>query len=181
MIQSRPKLKSILEYFTQKENKMTKPKEEGEKYYVINSSWISNMVVFIKLMIESPDDESINTLFNLNNVCLLFFESDQEEDKSDLIGCYPGVINNFLLTTSKRILKDPQINSSELVLKKEARENSDYILVSEKIYMEIETSFSFCEKSIERNSIKFNEDLLVDVHLSCVFINIFILGQSSFH
>jgi hypothetical protein len=168
MVENRSRLKTILEFFTNGEKKMVKAKEEGEKFFLINATWVSNMAVFIKLLIECQDDETIESLFDLNNVCLLFFESEEEEDRKDLLGCFPGVVNNFLLSRYKEALKDQSDPSSDIFLTKLVREISDYVLVPEHINKEIIDLFSITEDPIQRKSILIDQDCVVDVHLANV-------------
>lgn len=132
------------------------------------------MLIFTKLLIETRDEDVQENLFNLNNVCLLFFETEEDEDSRDLVGSYPGVINNFLLTRTKESWKDPEDAGSSIFLTKEARENSDYLLVPEMIYKDIVEIFKSCEDSIERRSLLMGQDLAVDVNLTKIkilFIN----------
>jgi hypothetical protein len=173
MVDSRSKLKSILEFLTKGEKKLTKAKEEGEKFFLVHATWVSNMAVFIKLLIECQDEEAIDSLFDLNNVCLLFFESEEEEERKDLLGCFPGVVNNFLLSRYKEAWKDPSEPSSEIFLTKVAREISDYVLVPEQIHKEILDLFSMTEEPIQRKSVMTDQELLIDVHLASVlFFNL---------
>ena len=169
LLNNKTSLLKIIDYF----NSSEKPKiqfQANESYYLISSKWVANMNVFLKF-ISDPNIENINdSLFNTNNVCLLYFDSgdeDEEEVRNDVLGSYPGVINNFMLTTSADCWTDPEEAFSNVYLCKEAKETSDYLIIPKDIYSEIKSNFSVIHE-IERRCAIIDNTLQIDADLKKV-------------
>jgi len=125
------------------------------------------MLVFVKNLFENKNETE--NLFDLNRICLLYFENDDEE-KSELIGSYPGQINNFLLVGNCDFWIDPKESYSNTYLSKDLRENADYLIISGNLYQNIKDVFGTIKfNEIERKTVVNQEnELHVEVNLAKV-------------
>ena len=140
------------------------------------------MISFLKFL-NDPSLENVNeSLFNTNNVCLLYFENgeeDEEDVRKDVLGSYPGSVNNFLLTTSTDSWEDPEEPFTNVFLNKESRQNSDYLIIPKGIFDEIKSHFGATQE-IERRSNLIEGVLQVDTNLKKVRENKYINFDSFF-
>lgn len=100
--------------------------------------------------------------FDITSVFSQYFSDDKKELSS---GVYPGPINNYHLISFSDIWYDPEINylDSNLPLKKNLKENSDYFILDKINYDFLKNLFG-CYFEIPRKPIKSNDEILLEVH-----------------
>lgn len=129
----------------------------GTIYYIISAVWIDNLFSFI-------DDRSkkIEKKFDKSQVCLNYFS----ERTNDYSGAYPGPINNYYLINFKDVWIDshPNFFHTNLIMKNNLKEKTDYFLVEKKDFEDLNTYFD-CYFTIQRKSIEINNEILVEVNL----------------
>ena len=126
-------------------------------YYIISSIWIENLFNFIENNVKKLEKK-----FDKNQVCLCYFS----ERISDCTGAYPGPINNFFLIDFNEIWYDPDPNfhHTNLIIKKNLKEKTDYFILEKKDFDDLKSLFE-CYYVIERNSVIFNNEIMVEVNL----------------
>jgi hypothetical protein len=132
------------------------------------------MIFFIEAYLADEKENDDTLLFNTNDVCILYFSNeDDDEYRKELIGTYPGDMNNFELISSSEFWLDPEETFSNVYLDKKISENKDYLIVTKDIYSTITKCFGVFNE-IERKSIFNDENLEIEIHLKKV-INFFLL------
>lgn len=127
-------------------------------------------------MLDNSVENKQESLFNTNNVCLLYFlndEEDEDETRKEVLGSFPGPINNFMLTTSTDSWEDPEDSYTNTFLNKNCRGNSDYLIIPKSTFEEINSHFG-ANNTIERRSNFIDGTLQVDINLRKIrvlFIN----------
>jgi hypothetical protein len=132
------------------------------------------MIVFSKCVTDLPNSE-IEKIFNINNTCLLYFdtgEDEDDEDRKEIMGTYPGPINNFLLTGSSESWTDTEDLYTNIYLKKDIRENADYLIIPKDIYLIIKQIFGISNfnEIIRKTVLNSDNQLHIEVNLAKVFI-----------
>jgi hypothetical protein len=135
------------------------------KYYVISTVWVENLLNFIE-----NNTKKIEKKFDKSQVCLCYFS----ERVNDYTGAYPGPINNFFLINFNEIWYDPHPNflHTNIILKKNMKEKTDYFLLERKDFEDLKIYFD-SYYDIERTSIEFNDELIVEVNLFKIKVLIF--------
>jgi hypothetical protein len=134
------------------------------------------MINFVENYLQSEGGEQSedNPLFNTNNVCILYFSIDEDEEYlKEILGTYPGDMNNFYLTSPADFWSDPEETFSNVYLDKKISENKDYLILNYEIYRKIRDCFGVFNE-IERNSVFNKENLEIEIHLrkvNLLFIN----------
>lgn len=155
------KAKTLYNYFSKySEIKYTIEKKE-ESFYLVSSSWVSNMVVFLKYYLDNSVD--IEAIFNKNNICLLYF-NQEDEVKKEIIGTYPGPINNFYLSSSTDNWTDKEESHTNTYINKNIQETSDYLIIPKGFYKIAKELFDI-NVEIERKSILYENKLQLEIHL----------------
>ena len=75
--------------------------KSNESFYLISTKWVTNAIMYIKAILNNEEPEKMH---KANNVCLLYFSNEgdlDEEEKKELLGHYPGDLNNFYLLSGK--------------------------------------------------------------------------------
>lgn len=139
------------------------------------------MIMFLEAFLDEKSVNEDSVLFNTNNVCILNFSNDEDEEyRKEIIGTYPGDINNFSLTSPAEFWRDTNDTYSNMYLNKEIKENKDYLILSEDIYLSIKNIFGVYNE-IERKSV-FNEDSLeIEIHMKKVNILFYNIDKSPFY
>jgi hypothetical protein len=127
------------------------------------------MIIFVDNYLQLEDDKQIEeSLFDTNNLCILYFSMDDDEEyRKEIIGTYPGDMNNFSLTSSADFWSDPEESFSNVYLDKQISENKDYLILTKDIYSKIIDSFGVFQE-IERRSVFNKESLEIEIHLKKV-------------
>lgn len=112
-------------------------------------------------------------LFDLNKVCILNFQEDNQDKlkRKKVLGKYPGPINNYHLLDFKNFWFDPDLEfqHTNMFLKHNVKENTDFILVNHSIFDKL-YSFFGCNYQIQRNNVVFDNHVILDVYLKRVSI-----------
>ena len=125
--------------------------DKNEYFYIINKSWLKNAKNFFKSYFISKKlntvDDFYSEAFNLNNISSIYLTSEknnQENKKDNNINYYPypGPINNFAITEFKDILYDPLNTEENYIIKKNIKENEDYIYIEKKDWLLLSKTFN---------------------------------------
>ena len=123
-------------------------------------------------------------LFDLNKVCLLNFHYENNENMywKKYLGKFPGPINNYHLIDFKNFWFDPEIDfqHTNVFLKHNVKENSDYILVNYTVFDKL-SSFFGCNYPIQRNPIVMDNNSIIDVYLKRVSYDVIFSLKFSFN
>jgi len=128
------------------------------------------MINFVENYLQLEDTGQIedNPLFNTNNVCILYFSIDEDEEyMKEILGTYPGDINNYSLTSPTEYWIDPEHTFSNVYLDKKISENDDYLILNNEIYCKIRNCFGVFNE-IERKSVFNKESLEIEIHMKKV-------------
>jgi ubiquitin C-terminal hydrolase len=140
ILEKRSDLNLIYNYFKNYETNRLKGQSN---VYIVSAQWVGNLIPFIKHLIENDtNDIDLDNAFFLNNVCLLFFsnEADDSELKLDIMGSYPGPVNNYVLLDEHLNWNHTQDFSSTFSIKV-SKEKVDYYIVNADIYRIIKNIF----------------------------------------
>lgn len=159
-------LSQIFDYFKSYDRK----KFNSDKAYLVSAYSVTNLMAFIKNFLENSNDELeyLDNMFFLNNVCLLFFNEDSEY-KEEILGCYPGPINNYVLfdhSDSWNSLDGYNYPSNKI------SEKLDYYAVSEEVYSFIKKIFGVYY-DIERKSVTGGSE----VDMSLIKLNLILISE----
>ena len=156
-----------------------KPFKKGDKVYLINKKWLNSMIEFNKAF----NNENIKSdkLFSANNVCLLYFEKNIDEDETELNGVFPGPINNFFFCKQKIFWYDPVDTYTNTFLKKDVSEKNEYELIDIEQYKII--NFYFENNSeIERYIIDDENNCEINLfEFKVLYINEYLRDRSKEH
>ena len=156
-----------------------KPFKKGDKVYLINKKWLHSMIEFNKAF----NNENIKSdkLFSANNVCLLYFEKNIDEDETELNGVFPGPINNFFFCKQKIFWYDPVDTYTNTFLKKDVSEKNEYELIDIEQYKII--NFYFENNSeIERYIIDDENNCEINLfEFKVLYINEYLRDRSKEH
>ena len=156
-----------------------KPFKKGDKVYLINKKWLNSMIEFNKAF----NNENIKSdkLFSANNVCLLYFEKNIDEDETELNGVFPGPINNFFFCKQKFFWYDPVDTYTNTFLKKDVSEKNEYELIDIEQYKIINFYFEN-NAEIERYIIDDEKNCEINLfEFKVLYINEYLRERSKEH
>ena len=108
---------------------------KSEKMYLINKKWILNFISFTQKLSEEKTD--YDSLFQINDLCLMYF-SQKDEEQEENNGIYCGEVNNFMLIKPKLFWPDNEQKYSNIFIDKNIVEQFDkFVIFEEEIYNKI--------------------------------------------
>ena len=125
---------SLEKYFCNTNKKF----EINESAYIVDSLWLKNMLDFIQKFNNTK--EKADQLFIANNVCLLYYEQN-EDDSQESKGNFCGPINNYELTKQKNFWVDPDKSYTNVYLRKDIENQKNFELINKEIYTKINFYF----------------------------------------
>ena len=159
--------------------------EIGQKFYVVNKKWIENFLNFTnKLSMEKID---IDSLFQINSICLAYFSNDN--DKEDNNGIYCGEVNNFPIIIPKLTWPDLEEKYTNTFVNKKIMNNLNdkFIILNEEIHSKIkfymginfeieriktvEGNFNNIYNNIETNNVNIDIDDINLIPIKILFLN----------
>ena len=112
--------------------------DENTYLYVINKKWIEKTKFFIENYIKAKKDNIQNyfeEVFDPQYIYESYFDikdSKKDKDKPKLFFAFPGLIDNFEISTFKDYWKDSKNLDENDFMKKGIKLNEDYLLINEK-------------------------------------------------
>ena len=140
----------------------------GETYYVISALWMNNLREFFK-----NESNRIDKLFDKISVFSLYSSNENDDEYQNNLGKYPGPINNFFIMNFKESWIDPDPLSSytNIYLKDDIKEKSDFFLINEALRNKLKQIFN-CYYEIPRKVVTMFHEKMIDVRLKKVYKNI---------
>ena len=162
-------------------------KENENTYlYAINKKWIIKAKSFIENYIKAKKDNIQNFFdeaFDPQYIYESYFDVKdikKDKDKPKLFFAFPGLINNFEISTFKDYWKDSKNLDENDFMKKEVKLNEDYLLINEKDWKLLSEIFG-ATNEIKRKKNKFDlvqlKFILFDKRISNVNENSHLLKE----
>ena len=128
--------------------------------YLVSTMWMNNLIYFLK-----KDQSAVDKTFERRNVCLLYFNDGiRKEEYRKYLGNFPGPINNYFITELKDFWFDPidEEQYTNLFLRKDAKENSDFIYVNDTDFRLLKSYFNVNFEIERRLKRKSDDGMLID-------------------